>query len=420
MLPPFPPGTLKWTNYGGRSPWPPFSYVGALSAKGTADGFRASRRSWRSSLRFHTLPGEAILTPSANTSRKAKVMWLARSLAAVLLGVLLTAGTSARSDTLEHVRDIGILRCGLTSSGVGLSAIDSTGQWQGFYTDMCRALAAAVTGNADHVEFIETDSANRVAVLRRGEVDVVMGANTWTLQRDTTLGVSFPVVYLYDGQSFMAHRSLGVASLSDLAKRAGAPPLSVCVGEQTTSIHNLEAWIARTGAQLVVRRTLTATGGTFPFFTHQCDLITNDQIWLHGKRLYGASDSQKYVIFPETFSKEPLGPMVRSDDRRWFDIVRWVFLVTVLAEEKGITATNAQDMRTSEDMDVRKLLGVNSGLGQGLGLGDAWGWRVVTQVGNYGEIYERHLGQGSPLRIERGLNAQWTQGGLMYAPPLGE
>lgn len=347
-------------------------------------------------------------------------MWLARSLAAVLLGVLLTAGAPAGSDTLEHVHDAGLLRCGVTASGRGLSTMDPSGRWEGFYTDMCRALAAAVAGGADRVDFVEVTSANRFDVLRRGEVDVVMGATTWTLQRDTTFGVNFPVVYLYDGQSFMAHRSLGIASLIDLTKLAARAAVSVCVVEHTTSMRNLEAWMAQTDTRLVMKQTHSSDGALSAFFNHHCDLITNDRIGLHGKRLNDAPNGDGYVVFPEVISKEPLGPMVRADDKRWFDIVRWVFLVTALAEEKGITAANAGAMKASDDAEVRKLLGGRPGLGSGLGLDDAWGWRVITQVGNYGEIYDRHLGKASPLGIERGLNALWIKGGLLYAPPLGE
>ncbi|MCW2242082.1 type 2 periplasmic-binding domain-containing protein [Azospirillum canadense] len=156
------------------------------------------------------------------------------------------------------------------------------------------------------------------------------------------------------------------------------------------------------------------------FFTHQCGLITDDHIWPRGTRLYNAPNSADYVIFPELLSKEPLGPIIRNDDKRWFDVVRWVVLSTVLAEEEGLTATNAEALKTSGNEEVRRLLGVIPGLGRGLDLDDAWGWRVVSQVGNYGEIYDRNLGKGTRLGMERGLNALWTQGGLMYAPPLGE
>lgn len=346
-------------------------------------------------------------------------MRMVRALAGVLLGLAVLGaagrGGAGHADTLERVREAGILRCGISSRGTGLSILDNAGRWQGFFTDMCRAVAAAVTGDARNVEFVETNTDNRFAILRSGEVDVVMEGTTWTLQRDATFGVDFPVVYLFDGQGLIAHRSLGVARLDDLAKTTA----SVCVVEQTTSLRNLEDWMVRNGARLTLKRVRSDEGGTSAFFNHHCDLFTSDRISLHAQRRLMAPDGSDYVILPEAISKEPLGPMVRIDEKRWFDVVRWVFLATVMAEEKGVTAANAAAMKESVDVEVRKLLGVTPGLGWGLGLDDGWGWRVVTQIGNYGEIYDRHLGAGSPLGIERGLNALWNKGGLMFAPPLG-
>ncbi len=335
--------------------------------------------------------------------------------AALLAALLLSPSGSPRAETLEDVRDRGLLRCGVSSSGVGLATVDDSGNWRGFFVDMCRALAAAVTGDADRVEFVETNSENRFAILRNGEVDVVMEGTTWTLQRDATFGVDFPAVYLFDGQGFVAHRAQGFARLSDLP--AG---VSVCVIEQTTTLRNLEDWMARTGLRLRLKRVRSTEGALSAFFNHHCDLYTGDRIGLYAQRLLKAPDRDDYVILPETISKEPLGPMVRLDERRWFDIVRWVFLCTVLAEEKGVTAANAARLREgAPDPEVRRLLGASPGVGWGLGLDDGWAFRVVTQVGNYGEIFARHLGTSSPLGIDRGLNGLWMNGGLHYAPPLG-
>ena len=343
-------------------------------------------------------------------------------IATALWGVLWGAtpgGGPAMADTLERVRDEGMLRCGVSSRGQGLSTVDGSGRWQGFFIDMCRALAAAVTGNADHVEFVEANTENRFSVLRNGEVDVVMEGTTWNLLRDASFGVDFPVVYLFDGQSFIVHRSLGVARLDDLVRAAAAGGLSVCVIEQTTTLRNLEGWMARSRTQLTLKRVRSDEGAMSAFFNHHCDLFTSDRISLHTQRRVKAPNSADYVILPEVISKEPLGPMVRMDEKRWFDVVRWVFLITVLAEEKGVTAANAAAMKDAPDAEVRKLLGATPGLGKGLGLDDSWGWRVVTQVGNYGEIFDRHLGAGSPFGFERGLNGLWNRGGLLYAPPLG-
>lgn len=347
-------------------------------------------------------------------------MRLVRCLAAMVLGtaLLLPAGGPA-AGTLETVRQAGVLRCGVTSSGQGLSTVDGTGRWQGFFIDMCRALAAAVVGAADRVEYVEGSSENRFAMVRNGEADVVMEGTTWTLQRDATYGVDFPAIYLFDGQSFIVHRSFPAQTLAELAKTRA----TVCVIDRTTTLRNLEDWMAHTGAPFTVKSVRSTEGALSTFFNHHCDLFTSDRIGLHAQRLLKAPSSADYLILPEVISKEPLGPMVRADDRAWFDIVRWVFLATVLAEEKGVTAATAtataEAARESGDPDLRKLLGIVPGLGKGLGLDDRWGWRVITQVGNYGEIFDRHLGAGSPLRIERGLNALWNRGGLHYAPPLG-
>ena len=333
----------------------------------------------------------------------------------VLLGALAVPPGGLRAETLRDVRERGLLRCGVSSSGVGLSAVDDSGRWRGVFVDMCRALAAAAAGHADRVEFVETNSENRFAILRNGEVDVVMEGATWTLQRDATFGVDFPTVYLFDGQGFIAHRVQGFARLSDLP--AGS---SVCVLEQTTSLRNLEDWMARTGVRFRLKRVRSTEGALSAFFNHHCDLYTSDSIGLHAQRVLKAPDPDDYVILSEVISKEPLGPMVRSDERNWFELVRWVFLSTVLAEEKGITAANAQRMKEeSPDPEVRRLLGASAGVGWGLGLDDDWAFRVVTQVGNYGEIFDRHLGAASPLGIGRGLNGLWKNGGLHYAPPLG-
>ncbi|QCN95281.1 amino acid ABC transporter substrate-binding protein [Azospirillum argentinense] len=335
--------------------------------------------------------------------------------AAVLMAAVFAPSGGPRAETMEDVRERGLLRCGVSSSGAGLAAVDDSGHWRGFFVDMCRALAAAVAGKADRVEFVETNSENRFAILRNGEVDVVMEGTTWTLQRDATFGIDFPVVYLFDGQGFIAHRAQGVARLSDLP--AGA---SVCVIEQTTTLRNLEDWMARTGLRFRLKPVRSTEGALSAFFNHHCDLYTSDRIGLHAQRLLKAPERDDYVILPEAISKEPLGPMVRPDERRWFDIVRWVFLATVLAEEKGITAANASRLREeAQDPEVRRLLGATTGVGWGLGLDDDWAFRVITQVGNYGEIFDRHLGAASPLGIERGMNGLWMNGGLHYAPPLG-
>ncbi|NYZ13406.1 amino acid ABC transporter substrate-binding protein [Azospirillum sp. RWY-5-1] len=343
--------------------------------------------------------------------RSGWLLWVV-TLAAVLSGPVVSA-SAAFGDTLERVRERGVLRCGVTTSGVGLAVMDEGGHWKGFFVDLCRAVAAAATGGADNVEYVELSSQNRFKTVEDGSVDVSMEGTTWTLERDMTRPVDFPIIYMYDGQGFMAHRSRGIRSLADIADA------TVCVIERTTSIRNLEAWQAETGTRLTIRRVQSTEGALSAFFNHHCDLYTNDRIGLFAQRLLNAPNPADYVILPEVISKEPLGPMVRAGDDRWRELVRWVILATIVAEEKGLTEAKAPMVKDSPDPEVGRLLGLTPGIGTGLGLDDRWALRVISAVGNFGEIFDRNLGAGSRLGIDRGQNALWNRGGLMYAPPLG-
>ncbi len=326
---------------------------------------------------------------------------------------LLAAGAAAAEGTLERVRATGMVRCGVATSGTGLASVDAQGRWQGFFIDVCRAVAAAATGSIENVDFIETRAANRFRAVREGVIDLTTDGATWTQHREATQGIAFPVVYMFDGQGFMAHRSLGARQLSDVRTA------SVCVIEGTTTQRNLEAWIAATGTGLTVRTVGSTEGALSAFFNHHCDLFTNDRTSLFAQRLLNAPDAADYEIFPEVISKEPLGPTVRAGDPPWAELVRWVVYALILAEEKGITAAQAAAPPEDLDPEARRLLGVTPGLGQAFGIDDLWARRAIAQVGNYGEIFERHLGSGSRLKIDRGPNALWNKGGLLYVPPLG-
>ncbi|WP_207461412.1 amino acid ABC transporter substrate-binding protein [Azospirillum sp. SYSU D00513] len=315
-------------------------------------------------------------------------------------------------DTLDRVRQAGLLRCGVITSGIGLSMLDEGGQWRGFYPDLCRAIAAAALGSADSVDFVEATPETRFTLVHDRSVDVVIQGTTWTLRRDAAMEVDFPVVHLFDGQGFLAHRSLGLQSLSDLKEG------TVCVIEGTTTLRNLEDWIARTGSGLAVKAMRSTEGALNAFFNRHCDLFTNDRISLHALRLR-APASGEYVVLPDVISKEPLAPIIRAGDRRWHEIVRWVVLAMLLAEEKGITSASLPALRESGDPEVVRLFGLTPGIGAPFGLDDGWAARVILQVGNYGELFDRNLGGGSVLGIERGLNALWTHGGLHFVPPLG-
>lgn len=331
----------------------------------------------------------------------------------VILLLSLCVVTSGSAGTLEQARQAGVLRCGVAPSGLGLSTLDEAGVWRGFFPDMCRALAVATLGKAEAVAFVEVGAENRFAVLRDRAVDVVMDATTWTQERERGQGVAFPVVYLFDGQALMVHRSLKIATLA----QAGAA--SVCVVDGTTAASSLESWISRTAAQLVVKRARSTEGALGAFFNHHCDLYTGHRLALYGQRAQSAPNAGDYLILPDIITREPLAPMVRGDDRGWEAIVRWTVLALLAAEEKGVTSANAAAQKSIGDAETRRLLGSSPGFGQDLGLEDDWALRMVGKIGNYGEIFERNLGRSSGLRVERGANALWNAGGLLYAPPLG-
>lgn len=339
--------------------------------------------------------------------------WKSFFVLACLACVLAAARPAAAGGVLDRVRADGVVRCGVSTSGAGLAALDAQGRWQGFFVDFCHAVAAAATGSAENVEFIENGTSSRFPALHDGLIDLMADGSTWTLHRTATLGVAFPAIYMHDGQGFMAHRSLGAGHLSEVGNA------SVCVIEGTTTLRNLLAWITATGARLTVRTVSSTEGALSAFFNHHCDLLTNDRISLYAQRLLNAPNVADYVIFPETISKEPLSPTVKAGDPVWERLVAWVVYALLLAEEKGITAAKAANPGDMDDPEARRLLGLAPGLGEGFGLDDDWARRAIAQTGHYGELFERHLGAGSRLKIERGPNALWNRGGLLFAPPLG-
>ena len=332
---------------------------------------------------------------------------------ACLLATILGVQAAWAGATLDAVKQRGFLRCGVQERGVGLSNVNEAGEWTGFFVDYCRAVAAATVGNATAVEIQVTDSGNRFDVLGSGAIDVLISTSTWTLRRDVSLGLNFIGVLYYDGQGFLAHKSLGVQSLAEV----GAA--TVCVkGGGTTTEKNLAEYIHARNSTMkaIIFQSTDSRNGAF--LRRRCDLLTSDSLELVEIRASKVPNPGDYVLFPEVISKEPLGPVARDDDPQWFDIVKWVIFATIAAEEKGVTSANVAAMRGSDDPEVRRMLGVDPGLGKSLGLDEAWAARVIEQVGNYGEIFERNLGKNTPLGLERGLNALWTEGGLMYAPPL--
>lgn len=326
--------------------------------------------------------------------------------------VLMPLSVAAWAGTLEAVKERGSVRCGITEEGRGLSTLDQTGKWVGFFPDFCRAVGAAVTGSADNVEFVYVSVGNRFDALREGAVDLLSEPSTWTLSRDAGMHITFVGLYFFDGQGLMAHRSVGAQQISDLR---GA---TVCVQTHTTSVDNLIDFARSRDMRFKLMEFDTVEGSYSAFFNRQCQVITDDTSSLIAIRHTQSPDPTAYPLLPELISKEPLSPAVRDDDVVWADVVRWVLFALIGAEEMGVHSGNVDRQRDSSNAEIRRLLGRDPGMGEQLRLTDQWAANAIRQVGNYGEIFDRNLGQGSPLKLERGANKLWRQGGLLWAPPI--
>lgn len=328
---------------------------------------------------------------------------------AALVGVMATAVAQA-GPTLDNVKARGELICAVNGSRAGLSAVDSKGVWSGLDVDSCRAVAAAVLGDANKVRFVKTTTQTRFTVLQTGDVDMTAANATWTLSRDATLGLDFTPTTFYDGQGFMVNKKAGVKSVKDLD---GA---TICVRPGSTS-EEVATDIAR---KYNMKFTMIVIADqkevNTAFFGGRCDVAVQSTAGLAASRSTAASNPDDWVILPGVYGKDPEGPVVRQGDPQWRDIVSWVTYAMFEAEAQGITSANADEMLKNPDANIQRLLGVKGGLGTKLGLDDQWALRIVKQVGNYGESFERNLGKGSPFHLDRGLNALWINGGLLYAP----
>ncbi len=331
---------------------------------------------------------------------------------AALVGLAASAASAA---TLDDVKARGTLKCVVNTGLAGFAAPDDKGQYSGFDVDYCRAIAAAVLGDATKVEFVPASAKDRFELLANKTGDVLVRNTTWTLSRDTTLGMNFTGVNYYDGQGFMinAKKLPGITSALQLS---GA---SVCVQTGTTTELNLADYFKANNLEYnpVVFEKVEEVNAAYD--SGRCDVLTTDQSGLYATRL-GLAAPGDHVVLPEIISKEPLGPAVRQGDDQWFDIVKWVGYALVISEEFGITQANVEEMKASANPEIKRVLGqeANAKFGADLGLSEDWVVGVVKGVGNYGEIFERNIGQGSPLKIARGLNALWSKGGLQYAPPI--
>ncbi|MGF1627346.1 MAG: amino acid ABC transporter substrate-binding protein [Alphaproteobacteria bacterium] len=313
---------------------------------------------------------------------------------------------------LDAIMERGSLICGVNVGLAGFSIPDSQGEWTGLDVDFCRAVAASLFGDADAVSFVPLSAQARFTALQSGEVDILSRNTTWTLTRDTSLGLNFTGVTYYDGQGFMVPAELGVTSASELD---GA---TVCVQSGTTTELNLADWFRGQGMSFEPVVIESFEESKTAFFNGRCDAYTTDASGLASIRAIDAASPDDYVILPELISKEPLGPAVRQGDDQLFNIVKWVGFALVEAEEYGITQGNLDEMMGSDNPNIQRILGVAPGMGEMLGLSDDWAANAIRAVGNYGEIFDRNVGPETPLGLPRGLNALWTQGGIMYAPPI--
>jgi general L-amino acid transport system substrate-binding protein len=331
--------------------------------------------------------------------------------AIVLVMVLsLTAGIAA-AGTLDDVRARGYLIAGVNGGVFGFSMPDDKGVWKGIDVDTAKAIAIAVFGDASKIKYTALTAVQRLPALQSKEIDVLCRNTTATLTRVTVNGLSFAHVNYYDGQGFLVPKKLNIKS----AKQLGGA--TVCVLPGTTTELNAADFFRKNGLQwkpVVIEQNAELNQA---FFSGRCDCLTSDMSQLAAQRSVAPTPAD-YVLLPEVISKEPLAPVVRHGDDQWFDIVDWSVMALIQAEEFGITSKNVDEMLKSKDPEILRFLGVTPGLGKGLGLDEKWAYNIIKQVGNYGEIFERNVGKNTALGLERGLNALWTNGGLMYAWPF--
>ena len=330
---------------------------------------------------------------------------------AVAVGLIGPAPASAQTKVLDIVKQRGTLNCGVHVGLAGFGQPDDKGQWTGLDVDYCRAIAAAVLGDDKRVKYVPTTAKERFTALQSGEIDVLVRSTTWTISRDSSLGLSFAGVNYYDGQGFMVKKSLGVKSAKELN---GA---TVCVLTGTTTELNLADYFRSNNMTYkpVVFEKLDEAVQAYQ--AGRCDVYTTDQSALYSVRVQQAKP-EEHLVLPEIISKEPLGPSVRQGDSQWFTVVRWVHFALLNAEELGVTQGNADQMLSSNNPEIKRLLGKEGDFGTGVGLDNNWAMKIIKAVGNYGEIFDRNVGVGSRLRIDRGLNNLWSKGGLQYAPPI--
>jgi general L-amino acid transport system substrate-binding protein len=341
--------------------------------------------------------------------------WVGLTAAAMLIVTFAAANPALAGPTLDKIKAAGGFSCGVPTGIPGYAQPDAQGVYAGFDVDICKALSAAIFGDPGKVKYVPLTAQQRFTALQSGEVDILSNNTTWTMQRDTELGLNFGPVVFYDGQGFLVPKKLGVKSAKELN---GA---TICVQPGTTTELNLADYFRanKMDYKPVVIEKIDEVYAAF--FSGRCDVMTGDSSALAAQRIGRATNPDDYMILPERISKEPLAPVVRQGDDQWNDIVDWVVFALIQAEEIGITKANVDDMLKSDDPAIKRMLGVTPGMGKALfGTDDyeKWAYNEIKAVGNYGEIFDRNIGASSPMKLERGLNNLWTKGGLLYAMPI--
>ncbi len=332
---------------------------------------------------------------------------------AASLGVAATAAhaQTATSATLDAVKAKGYVQCGVTGGVPGFSAPDANNNWTGLEVDFCRSLAAAIFNNPDSVRYTPLTSQERFTALSAGEIDVLSRTTTWTMSRDTQLGISFVGTMFYDGQGFMVRKADNIASALDLSGAA------ICIESGTTTELNAADYFAANKLEFNTVVFVDQDEVVKAYEDGRCDVYTTDSSALAAERSKFANPAD-HIILPEIISKEPLGPVVRQGDSGWFNIARWTYFALLEAEELGVTQANVDEMLGSDNPAIKRLLGVEGDFGTPLGLTKDWAYQIIKHIGNYGEAYDRHVGPSTPIGLARGLNALWKDGGIQYSPPI--
>ena len=320
-------------------------------------------------------------------------------------------GAQAQTGLLAQIKTKGVLTCGVGPGLAGFGIPDAQGAWSGLDVDLCKAISAAIFNDPSKVKYIPLSSKDRFTALQSGEVDLLSRNTTWTMSRDTSLGLNFAGVNYYDGQGFLVRKKLGIDSA---LKLAGA---SVCTQQGTTTELNLADYFRANKMKYEVVAFASADETIKAYESGRCDAFTTDASGLYAERLKLSAPAD-HIVLPEIISKEPLGPAVRHGDDNWLDVVKWTHNAMLNAEELGVTKANVDEMLKSDNPEIKRLVGTEGKFGEAIGLPNDWAYRIIKHVGNYGESFEKNVGAGSLLKIARGQNALWTKGGLQYAPPI--